>query len=80
MLSGAWGPVTLVGANLFVVAFAVSWGPVVWVRLGEMFPNRIRGVALSVCASANWIAGVVLNFSFPSLREVSEESGSRPAI
>ncbi|WP_309103967.1 sugar porter family MFS transporter [Microbacterium sp.] len=70
-LEGAWGPVTLLGANLFVVAFAVSWGPVVWVLLGEMFPNHIRGVALSVCASANWLAGVALNFSFPSLRDIS---------
>lgn len=70
-LDGVWGPVTLIGANLFVVAFAVSWGPVVWVLLGEMFPNRIRGVALSVCAAANWLAGVALNFSFPSLRDVS---------
>ncbi|GAA2896766.1 sugar porter family MFS transporter [Microbacterium esteraromaticum] len=70
-LGGVWGPITLIGANLFVVAFAVSWGPVVWVLLGEMFPNRIRAVALSVCASANWLAGVALNFSFPSLRDVS---------
>ncbi|MFE2773017.1 sugar porter family MFS transporter [Microbacterium resistens] len=70
-LPGPWGPVTLIAANLFVVSFAVSWGPVVWVLLGEMFPNRIRGVALSVCASANWIAGVVLNFTFPTLRDLS---------
>ncbi|QKW53756.1 sugar porter family MFS transporter [Streptomyces buecherae] len=70
-LSGAWGVVTLVGANVFVVAFAVSWGPAVWVLLGEMFPNRIRGVALSACAAANWLAGVLLNFSFPSLRDLS---------
>ncbi|MFH8517004.1 sugar porter family MFS transporter [Streptomyces gelaticus] len=70
-LSGAWGPITLVGANVFVVAFAVSWGPAVWVLLSEMFPNRIRGVALSACAAANWLAGVLLNFSFPSLRDLS---------
>lgn len=70
-LSGVWGPVTLVGANVFVVAFAMSWGPAVWVLLGEMFPNRIRGVALSACAAANWLAGVLLNFSFPSLRDLS---------
>ncbi|MET9147181.1 sugar porter family MFS transporter [Streptomyces sp. NPDC004042] len=70
-LSGIWGPVTLVGANLFVVAFAVSWGPAVWVLLGEMFPNRIRGLALSACAAANWLAGVLLNFTFPSLRDLS---------
>lgn len=70
-LPGPWGPIALTGANIFVIAFAVSWGPAVWVLLGEMFPNRIRGVALSLCASANWLAGVVLNFSFPTLRDIS---------
>jgi Sugar (and other) transporter len=39
------GPVALVAANLFVVFFGMSWGPVVWVLLGEMFPNRIRAIA-----------------------------------
>ena len=42
----AAGPIALVAANLFVVAFGMSWGPVVWVLLGEMFPNRIRAAAL----------------------------------
>jgi MFS transporter, SP family, sugar:H+ symporter len=68
-LPGAWGPVTLIGANTFVVFFAVSWGPVVWVLLGEMFPNTIRGVALSLAASVNWTSGVVVNLSFPALRD-----------
>ncbi|MER7503867.1 sugar porter family MFS transporter [Nonomuraea pusilla] len=70
-LPGAWGPLTLVGANLFVVFFAVSWGPVVWVLLGEMFPTSIRGVALALAASINWIAGVGLNLSFPTMRQIS---------
>ncbi|MGW0808240.1 sugar porter family MFS transporter [Nonomuraea sp. NPDC002799] len=70
-LPGAWGPLTLIGANAFVVFFAVSWGPVVWVLLGEMFPNSIRGVALALAASINWIAGVGLNLTFPSMREIS---------
>lgn len=70
-LPGAWGPLTLVGANVFVVCFAVSWGPVVWVLLGEMFPNAIRGVALALAASVNWTSGVALNLSFPTMREVS---------
>ncbi len=39
------GPIALIAANLFVVAFGMSWGPVVWVLLGEMFPNRIRAAA-----------------------------------
>ena len=48
--SGAPGPIALIAANLFVVAFGMSWGPVVWVLLGEMFPNKIRAAALSVAA------------------------------
>ena len=71
VLSEPWGVITLVAANLFVVFFAVSWGPVVWVLLGEMFPNKIRAIAVSVCASANWAGGVVLNLSFPTLRDFS---------
>ncbi|WP_326685727.1 MULTISPECIES: sugar porter family MFS transporter [unclassified Streptomyces] len=71
VLPGAWGPLTLIGANAFVVCFAVSWGPVVWVLLGEMFPNAIRGVALALAASVNWISGVAVNLSFPTLREIS---------
>ena len=45
------GPLALVGANLFVVFFGMSWGPVVWVLLGEMFNNRIRAIALAVAAA-----------------------------
>jgi MFS transporter, SP family, sugar:H+ symporter len=47
-LSGAAGPVALVVAKLYVFAFGMSWGPVVWVMLGEKFPNRIRAAALGV--------------------------------
>ena len=46
----------LIAANVFVLFFALSWGVVVWVLLGEMFPNRIRAAALGVAASAQWIA------------------------
>jgi hypothetical protein len=67
----AWGVVTLVAANLFVVAFAVSWGPVVWVLVGEMFPNLLRARAASLAAAANWAAGIAVNLSFPSLRDLS---------
>ncbi|AMO62045.1 MFS transporter, sugar porter family [Mycolicibacterium phlei] len=64
------GPVALVAANLFVVAFGMSWGPVVWVLLGEMFPNRIRAAALGLAAAAQWIANFAISVSFPALREV----------
>ncbi|WBU36974.1 sugar porter family MFS transporter [Homoserinibacter sp. YIM 151385] len=70
-LPGAWGPVALIAANLFVVAFGASWGPLVWVLLGEIFPNRIRARALGVGAMAQWIANFLVTVSFPPLAELS---------
>jgi sugar porter (SP) family MFS transporter len=69
-LAGAAGPIALIAANLFVVFFGFSWGPVVWVLLGEMFPNRIRAIAVSVAASAQWIANFVVSTTFPSLQHL----------
>ncbi|GAA2226057.1 sugar porter family MFS transporter [Streptomyces amakusaensis] len=63
------GTVALVAAHVFVLFFALSWGVVVWVLLGEMFPNRIRAAALGVAASAQWIANWAITVSFPSLSE-----------
>nr|WP_099021359.1 sugar porter family MFS transporter [Mycolicibacterium palauense] len=70
VLSGAAGPIALIAANLFVVAFGMSWGPVVWVLLGEMFPNRIRAAALGLAAAAQWIANFIISWTFPGLRDV----------
>ncbi|ULE32196.1 sugar porter family MFS transporter [Mycobacterium sp. IDR2000157661] len=64
------GPVALVAANLFVVAFGMSWGPVVWVLLGEMFPNRIRAAALGLAAAGQWMANWAITVTFPALRDV----------
>ena len=61
------GTLALVMANFFVVCFGASWGPVVWVLLGEMFNNRIRGAALAVAASAQWIANFTITMTFPIL-------------
>ncbi|PVE10612.1 sugar porter family MFS transporter [Streptomyces scopuliridis] len=63
------GTVALVAAHVFVLFFALSWGVIVWVFLGEMFPNKIRAAALGVAASAQWIANWVITASFPSLAE-----------
>ena len=56
-------------ANLFVVLFGMSWGPVVWVLLGEMFPNRIRAAALALAAAAQWIANWIVSTTFPALKD-----------
>ena len=70
-LVGAAGPIALVAANLFVVFFGMSWGPVVWVLLGEMFPNRIRAAALSLAAAGQWAANWLITVSFPALKDFS---------
>lgn len=69
-LGAGYGPVALVAANLFVISFGVSWGPVVWVLLGEMFNNRIRATALAVAAAAQWGANWLISTTFPQLAEV----------
>lgn len=69
-LPGNIGPIALVAANLYVVFFGVSWGPVVWVLLGEMFPNRIRALALAVAAAAQWLANFAITATFPKLAEI----------
>jgi sugar porter (SP) family MFS transporter len=69
MLEGASGVIALIAANLFVVAFGMSWGPVVWVLLGEMFPNRIRAAALGLAAAGQWAANWAITVSFPGLRD-----------
>src|SRR5438552_7652157 len=54
----------LTAADLYIVAFAVSWGPVMWVLLGEMFPNEIRGAALAISGATNWVANFTVTVSF----------------
>ncbi|GAB2647266.1 sugar porter family MFS transporter [Gordonia jinhuaensis] len=61
------GVTALIGANLFVIFFAATWGPIMWVMLGEMFPNRIRTVALGLCTAVNWIANFIISLLFPQL-------------
>jgi MFS family permease len=70
-LEGAWGPVALVAANLFVIGFGASWGPLVWVLLGEIFPNAIRAKALGLAAAAQWIANFAVTLTFPPLSAIS---------
>jgi MFS transporter, SP family, sugar:H+ symporter len=64
-LSHANGVIALVAANLYVLAFGVSWGPAVWTMLSEMFPNRVRGSALAVAATAQWLANWLITVTFP---------------
>ena len=66
-LSVHYGLLALIAANLYVVFFNLSWGPVMWVMLGEMFPNQIRGSGLAVSGFAVWFANIAVSVSFPAL-------------
>ena len=61
------GLAALVAANLYVVFFNISWGPVMWVMLGEMFPNQIRGSGLAIAGFAQWFANAAVSVTFPVL-------------
>ena len=66
-LSDGMGRLALVAANVYVVFFNMSWGPVMWVMLGEMFPNQIRGSALAVAGAAQWTSNFAITVTFPIL-------------
>ena len=66
-LSDTAGTIALIAANAFVVFFGISWGPTVWVLLGEMFNNRIRAAALGLAAAAQWISNFLISTTFPAL-------------
>ena len=67
-LNVASGLIALVAADLFVIAFGISWGPILWVLLGEMFPNRIRSAALGLASGVQWLANWTIVVTFPALR------------
>ncbi len=67
LLLGEYGTLALVSANAYVFFFNLSWGPVMWVMLGEMFPNQIRGVGLAVSGLAQWLCNFLITMTFPLL-------------
>src|SRR5699024_7091315 len=69
-LPDPWSTVALISANAFVMFFGTTWGPLVWVLLGEMFPNKIRASALAVAAAAQWGANWAVSASFPALSNI----------
>jgi len=64
-LSDAMGTTALISANIYVIFFNFSWGPIMWVMLGEMFPNQIRGSGLAVSGFAQWMANFGITMTFP---------------
>lgn len=62
--------IALLAANAYVFFFGFTWGPVMWVMLGEMFPNKIRGAALAVAVTVQWLANWAVTVTFPALLNV----------
>jgi len=56
---------------LYVASFALSWGPITWVLLSEMFPNKIRGKAMAIAVAAQWIANYFVSLTFPMMDDNS---------
>lgn len=66
-LSDTMGIIALLAANAYVFFFNISWGPVMWVMLGEMFPNQIRGSGLAISGLFQWGSNFGITWTFPML-------------
>jgi sugar porter (SP) family MFS transporter len=58
---------TLVGIIVYIASFSISWGPVQWVALPELFPLRVRAAGVSICVTFNWLFNMAVALAFPSL-------------
>ena len=67
-LSSGGSIAALIFMLFYTASFAMSWGPVCWVLLAEMFPNSIRG-AMSIAVAAQWIANWIVSLSFPMMND-----------
>jgi sugar porter (SP) family MFS transporter len=66
-MAGLKGAPVLILTLAAIACYAMSLAPVTWVLISEIFPNRVRGVAVSVAVSALWISCFILTFTFPIL-------------
>ncbi|MFA5444190.1 MAG: D-xylose transporter XylE [Bacteroidales bacterium] len=65
------GVAALVFIIIYTASFMMSWGPITWVLISEIFPNTIRGQAVAIAVAAQWISNFVVSSTFPSLSEWS---------
>lgn len=62
---------TLIFIIIYTASFMMSWGPVVWVLIAEIFPNKIRGQAVAIAVAAQWAANYFVSSTYPAMMEVS---------
>ena len=65
------GVTTLVFIILYTASFMMSWGPICWVLISEIFPNKIRGQAVAISVAFQWIANYVISSTYPAMMEYS---------
>lgn len=65
------GLAALVFIIIYTASFMMSWGPICWVLISEIFPNTIRGQAVAIAVAAQWVSNFVVSSTFPSLSEWS---------
>nr|WP_300337448.1 sugar porter family MFS transporter [Actinomyces sp.] len=68
-LTGAWAAIALVAVHAVYVIFCGTWGVVLWVFLGEIFPNQIRTAGIGLATTGNWIGGTLVTLLFPVLTQ-----------
>ena len=62
---------TLVFIIIYTASFMMSWGPICWVLISEIFPNKIRGQAVAVAVGAQWAANYLISSTYPAMMEYS---------
>ncbi|MDR2910924.1 MAG: D-xylose transporter XylE [Bacteroidales bacterium] len=62
---------TLVFIIIYTASFMMSWGPICWVYISELFPNKIRGKAVAVAVAAQWAANYFISSTYPAMMEFS---------
>ena len=65
------GILTLVFIIIYTASFMMSWGPICWVLISEIFPNKIRGKAVAIAVAAQWAANFLISSTYPALMEIS---------
>ncbi|MHB9054622.1 MAG: D-xylose transporter XylE [Paludibacteraceae bacterium] len=62
---------TLIFIVIFTASFMMSWGPICWVYISELFPNKIRGQAVAVAVAFQWLANFIISSTYPAMMEFS---------
>lgn len=75
-LLGSLGDLAVIGLMLYVASFAIGLGPVFWLLISEIYPLRVRGLAMSIASEANWGSNLIIALTFLTLVQVLGQSGT----